>query len=260
MRILLNQLHHDNLSRPQLFAPLMPLRPRTFRSLLCARSFKDSRRASARRRLFCPSLCVPFLYRDAVQQLHGRIPEQINDGKLFFEPIEEFAVHLYEEQRMPPRSKKLSFTPTLSSRSTSRQIAAISRSNSLRGATNGAASVGREASGAGSERLSGLPLAVTGIWSRNTKTAGIMCSGSRSFRKSRSSFVVETFHRRERQPIKRFPSTTRLGDHIRLTTDGQAFNTTRFRPLIRNPRSSLDHPHVPEIHVPVAAKGTRRVR
>ena len=63
----------------------------------------------------------------------------------------------------PPRSKKLSWTPTRSSRSTSRQIAAIV---SLRGRAGRheapRASSGRDAPGAGSARRSTLPFGVSG--------------------------------------------------------------------------------------------------
>ncbi len=62
----------------------------------------------------------------------------------------------------PPSSKKLSCTPTRSSRSASAQTAASTRSVSVRGATY-SSSAGPPAAGAGRPRRSTFPLGVSGI-------------------------------------------------------------------------------------------------
>ncbi|CAM3772717.1 hypothetical protein COSO111634_25165 [Corallococcus soli] len=86
----------------------------------------------------------------------------------------------------PPNSKKLSWTPTRSTRSTSLQSAASFCSVSLRGATYSTLAVSAP-SGVGRALRSTLPLLVRGRVSRRTKAAGSMYSGSCCLRKSRTS-------------------------------------------------------------------------
>ncbi|CAM3631138.1 hypothetical protein COSO111634_21245 [Corallococcus soli] len=84
----------------------------------------------------------------------------------------------------PPSSKKLSWTPTRSTRSTSLQSTASFCSVSLRGATYSTLA-GSAPSGEGRALRSTLPLLVSGMASRETKAEGTMKSGSRCLRKSR---------------------------------------------------------------------------
>ncbi len=71
----------------------------------------------------------------------------------------------------PPRSKKLSSTPTSATPRTSDQIRANTRSGSVRGATIRPAA---GASGAGSAARSTLPWAVSGSDASTTKADGTM--------------------------------------------------------------------------------------
>ena len=75
----------------------------------------------------------------------------------------------------PPRSKKLSSTPTRSRRSTSAQIPASTSSTCVRGATYVASAGAR--SGAGSALRSSLPLGVSGSAFSTTNAPGTMYSG-----------------------------------------------------------------------------------
>ena len=88
----------------------------------------------------------------------------------------------YSESELPPRSKKLSWTPTCSTRSNSRQMMASVSSSGVRGATYAFVTPARAPSGAGSALRSTLPFGVSGSASRRTKTQGTMYSGSRAFR------------------------------------------------------------------------------
>ena len=84
------------------------------------------------------------------------------------------AIRRVPRSECPPRSKKLSWTPTSSVPRTSLQASARVRSNSVRGATKAAASSGRSASGRGSALRSTLPLGVSGRASSQTQAAGSM--------------------------------------------------------------------------------------
>jgi hypothetical protein len=76
----------------------------------------------------------------------------------------------------PPRSKKLSCTPTRASPRTSAQMAARVRSVPVRAATYPSAAAVN--SGAGRALRSSLPLAFNGRASSTTNAAGTMYSGS----------------------------------------------------------------------------------
>ncbi len=86
----------------------------------------------------------------------------------------------------PPRSKKLSSTPTAGTSSTSRQICASRRSRSVRGARKPAPVDMSARPGAGNARLSSFPLVVSGNDARATNADGIMYSGRVRPRSARS--------------------------------------------------------------------------
>ncbi len=90
----------------------------------------------------------------------------------------------------PPRSKKLSSTPSPSTPSRSSQIRARVSSAAVPGATRSVASSGRSRTGSGSLARSTFLLAVSGNASRVTKAAGIMYSGRLSRRYARRSVTV----------------------------------------------------------------------
>ncbi len=83
----------------------------------------------------------------------------------------------------PPRVKKSSSTPTLSTPSTAAQIPASTSSAGVRGATNAP----DDASGAGRARRSTFPFRVSGRRSSTTNAEGTMYSGRLVRRCSRSS-------------------------------------------------------------------------
>ncbi|RPK74226.1 hypothetical protein EES44_01810 [Streptomyces sp. ADI96-15] len=85
----------------------------------------------------------------------------------------------------PPRSKKLSSTPTRSTPSSSHQMAASVSSVGVRGAVPPDSAAGY--SGAGSAFRSSLPLAVSGSASSRTTAAGTMWSGRLAAACSRSA-------------------------------------------------------------------------
>ncbi len=87
----------------------------------------------------------------------------------------------------PPSSKKLSRTPIPPTPTVSSKSGRICFSAGRRAATNSTSRSGRSAGGAGSCRLSTLPLALIGRLSSHTKAEGTMNSGSLGERKSRSS-------------------------------------------------------------------------
>ncbi len=88
----------------------------------------------------------------------------------------------------PPRSKKLSSTPTCGRPSTSAHTAASRSSTGVRGATN-TAPANAARSGAGSARWSTLPLPFSGTAASSTKAAGTMYSGRACARWVRSAAV-----------------------------------------------------------------------
>src|SRR6185369_5014430 len=87
----------------------------------------------------------------------------------------------------PPRSKKLSSTPTRSTPSTSRQTRAIRSSRSVRGGTYDACGSPSTSAGAGRAFRSTLPLGLRGSAGSITKAAGTMYSGSRSRKPRRNA-------------------------------------------------------------------------
>ena len=79
----------------------------------------------------------------------------------------------------PPRSKKLSWTPTRSSPSTSAQmLASVSSIGPRGGDERGVSSRDRSRSGAGRASRSTLPFGVSGSASSATNAEGTMYSGS----------------------------------------------------------------------------------
>src|SRR6266566_3684417 len=87
----------------------------------------------------------------------------------------------------PPSSKKSSWAPTRSRPRTWAQIPASSSSTSPRGATYASPISGRPVPGAGSAARSSFPFGVSGRTVSSVKAAGIMNSGSRPVKNSRSS-------------------------------------------------------------------------
>ena len=87
------------------------------------------------------------------------------------------AISRAASREWPPRSKKLSWTPTRSRPSTSAQISASTSSTGVRGATSPGAG---PRSGLGRALRSTLPLGLSGMASRRMKAAGTMKSGNRS--------------------------------------------------------------------------------
>ena len=90
----------------------------------------------------------------------------------------------------PPRSKKLSRAPTVSTRSRSPNRPANTSSRGPSGGTNPAPASRRAASGAGSAAWSTLPTGLSGTASRPTNTSGTMWPGSVADRNSRSAAAV----------------------------------------------------------------------
>ena len=86
----------------------------------------------------------------------------------------------------PPNSKKLSVVPTSSKSSVSFQIAAKDSCTGVLGSTNSDCLRGTMV-GRGKALRSSLPLGVSGRVSSTTKCAGVMKSGSFSFKRCRNS-------------------------------------------------------------------------
>ena len=90
----------------------------------------------------------------------------------------------------PPRSKKLSVTPRLSTFSRSIQMSDSTFSVKRRAGTAASGPAVSCSTGASSADRSILPWALSGTWSRNRNADGMAWPGSRLFRKSRSSLAL----------------------------------------------------------------------
>lgn len=101
-----------------------------------------------------------------------RVLEEIDDSQFAAKAFLQAAMHLNDEQRVSPSSKKLSRTPTRSMPSTSRQISTSMRSRSFDGGAM--ASSSSRSAGIGSALRSTLPLPVIGSASRTITAAGTM--------------------------------------------------------------------------------------
>ena len=101
-----------------------------------------------------------------------------------------FAAASAAASEWPPSSKKSSSAPTRSTPNTWLQTTAISRSNSVRGSFIAVSTGSAAAPANGSAPRSTLPFGKSGRASRKTNSAGIMESGSRSFKNNLNSAVV----------------------------------------------------------------------